>query len=40
MMLTLLLALALQAPAASKDDAQAGAAQDARFAAMVKADTA
>jgi hypothetical protein len=39
-MLTLLLALALQASPAAKDDAAAFAAQDARFSAMVKADAA
>ena len=39
-MLTLLLALALQASSAAKEDATAFAAQDARFAAMVKADAA
>lgn len=39
-MLTLLLALALDAQAPVKDEAQITAAQDARFAAMVKGDAA
>ncbi|MBX7183818.1 MAG: nuclear transport factor 2 family protein [Vicinamibacteria bacterium] len=39
-MLTLLLALALEAQAPVKDEAQITAAQDARFAAMVKGDAA
>ena len=40
MLLTLLLALTLDTQAAAKDDARATAAQDARFAAMVKGDAA
>lgn len=39
-MLTLLLALALKTQAPAKDEAAIAAAQDARFAAMVKGDTA
>ena len=39
-MLTLLLALAIETQAPAKDEAQITAAQDARFAAMVKGDAA